>query len=564
MPHLLTKVMPGLGHLAGYDRRFAFRDAMAGISVAAVAIPVGLAYAALMGLPPIVGLYASILPMAAYALFGPSRQLIVGPDAATCTVVAATLGQLALSGIEDRILAASAIAVLVGIICLIASFLRFGFIANFLSRPILTGYLAGVSITLAVGQLTRLTGIPIDGKGIMRPLLEVVRDIGQIHWLTVILGLGLFLALRLIKWLSPALPGPILALIVAIALSWLFDLPGRGVAVLGAIPSGLPSFALPMSSGEIGLMVLGALGAFVVSFSSGIITAESFAARRGEKVDPNRELVGFGAANITAGFFQGFCVTGADSRTAVSFSLGGSSPLVAIVAAVAIALVVSFFTEPLALLPQAALGAILVSAAVDLIDIAGFRRLGKINRPELIFALIATGGVIWFGVLQGVIVAMGVTLLALLRQAAKPRDGMLGRRPGGLEFVKLHHYPEAVPVPGILVYLFEGSILFFNATYFARRVRRALRATPDARWLVLDAEAMTHADIGAVDTLLELKAELDQRHIRLVLASGHGQFREILERSGFDDAIGRDWMFDTVRKAVEAIEQYDAGGKAAS
>ena len=303
-------------------------------------------------------------------------------------------------------------------------------------------------------------------------------------------------------------------------------------------------------------MLLGAAGVLVVSFSSGIVTARSFAARSGEHIDPNRELVGFGAANVAAGLFQGFVVTGADSRTAVGLVAGGSSPLVSISAAAALAVVVGLLSGPLFWLPQAVLSAILLLAAASLFDGHAFMRLARISRVELAFGVLAAVGVVGFGVLQGVAVSVGATLLYAMYVSGNPRDALLGRQPGESVLGKLHLNPEAQPVPGTVIWLFESPVWFFNADTFRRRAREVMDQAGDVQWFVLDAEAMTQADADAVEALYELKRELDARGMTLLVAGGHGQFRTALERSGLVKKIGRDKIFGSPEQAVDAIERW--------
>lgn len=544
---------PGLLHLRGVSKASAQRDVMAGLSVAAVALPVGLAYAAMMGVPPVAGLWAAIAGMLGYAVFGASRTLIVGPDTATCTLVAATLTGMALVEPEQRLAAATAMSLVVGLGYLAARVLRLGVAANLLSRPVLIGYMAGVAITLAMSQLSGLTGVGLRNSGLIHPFVELSQRIHEIRIPTLILGFLSCAFLVAIKRWKPKLPGPILLVVLGCALSWLFNFQDFGVAVVGTVPAGLPRISLPARIDDLGGLLFGAAGVLVVSFSSGIVTARSFAARTGEHVEPNRELVGFGAANVAAGLFQGFVVTGADSRTAVSLTAGASSPLASLSAAVALALVVALLSAPLFWLPQAVLSAILLFAAVGLFDYKAFKRLARISRIELIFAIMAAVGVVGFGVLQGVAVSVGATLLYVMYVAATPRDALLGRRPGETVLCKLHLNPDARPLPDTIVWLFESSIWFFNADAFRRRAKEVLQAAPGARWFVLNAEAMTHADADAIEALLTLKQELDARHITLMLAGGHGSFRFALERSGLADRIGREHIFVSPEQAVEKI-----------
>ena len=460
------RLFPGLNNFRGITRESARRDVLAGLSVAAVALPVGLAYAAMMGVPPVAGLWAAIAGMLGYALFGSSRTLIVGPDTATCTLIAATLTGMALTSPEDRLVAATGIALTVGVGCLIARLLRLGVLANLLSRPVLIGYMAGVAITLALSQLSGLTGVGLRNSGLIHPFLELGRRLPEIQIPTLCLGLASCLLLVAVKRWRPTWPGPILLVVGGCLLSWIFDFPNLGIAVVGEVPAGLPGLSLPVRLEGVDSILLGAAGVLVVSFSSGIVTARSFAARTGEHVDPNRELVGFGAANVAAGLFQGFVVTGADSRTAVGLVAGGSSPLVSVSAAVALAIVVGLLSAPLYWLPQAVLSAILLLAAASLFDAKAFMRLARISRIELAFGILAAVGVVGFGVLQGVAVSVGATLLYAMYVSGNPRDALLGRLPGESVLGKLHLNPDAQPVPGIVVWLFESSVWFFNADAF--------------------------------------------------------------------------------------------------
>jgi high affinity sulfate transporter 1 len=547
--------IPGLESIAALPRAAIPREIGAGISVAAVSIPIGLAYAKLVGVPTEIGLYASILPTAAYALFGPSsRYLIVGPDTATCLLLGTAVTQLGVIALDARAPVVAGLTLLVGIACLAAAFLRLGFIANLISRPVLIGYLAGVSLTLVVSQLPSVTHVTLQSPGLARPFIELAQRAAEIHWPTLALAAGLFALLRLFKRYIPRVPGPAVAVVLAILLSVWLNLSATGFATIGAIPAGLPALRLPSFAGEPEQLALSVAGLLVVSFSSGILTARAFGQRVGAASSPNRELAGFGAADVAAGLFQGFAVTGADSRTAVALASRGQSALVGLVAAGVIALVVTLLTGPLAALPVAALGAILMSSAVDLFDAKAFGRLARIDRYELGFALVAAGGVIWIGVLQGVFIAVAMTLAHLVRLAARPRDCVMGRDPATGELVTLNRNPAAKLPDQIVVYLFEASLLFLNAEYFRERALETLRARPDAKWLVLDTSAMVHADTGAVDTLEALKQTLNREGIGLLLGGGHGAFIEILSRSGLADAIGRDRIFDSPLAALIAAE----------
>ena len=552
---MVARWIPGLATIASLPPSAIPREIGAGLSVAAVAVPIGLAYSKLVGVPTEIGLYASIFPTLAYALLGASsRYLIVGPDTATALLLGTTITGLGVVALEARAPVAAELTLLVGLACLVASKLRLGFIAYLISKPVLVGYLAGISVKLVISQLPSVTHVAVKAPGLLRPFIELVRRHAEIHWPSVGLALGLFLLLRAMKRITPRIPGPAVAVAIALILSAAMDFKALGFAMIGTLPAGLPSLRLPAFAGETSRLILSVAGLVVISFAAGILAVQAFGQRIGAKSEPNRELAGFGAADIAAGLFQGFAVTGTASRTAVALSSGGQSALVGVVAAASIALVVTVFTGPLALLPDPALGAIILSAAVDLFDIKALRRLAKIDWHELAFALVATAGVIWVGVLEGVFIAVLLTLAHLIRLVSRPQDRLMGRLPDSGQLVSTTRYPKAVAPRQIVVFLFEASLLFLNADYFRERALAVLAAQPGAKWLVIDASAMLHADTGAVDALEALKAELDRKGVSLLIGGGHGDFRDILERSGLVDLIGHDRVFSTPTEALAAAE----------
>lgn len=556
----LDQVFPIVRQLRGYRRGWLLSDVMAGVAVAAVALPIGVAYPAVVGLPPEVGLYASIAALVGYAIFGSSRQLIVGPDAATLTMLAASLAQLSVSGTEERIAAAAAVSLVVGIFCLIAAACRLGFIANFLSRPVLTGYLCGVSLSLISGQIERLTRVQVRGKGMLLPLLDLARQLDRVHWPTLTVGAATFLLLRVLRRVSPRAPGPLIALALGTLLAMIVDTRPWGILLLGPISSNLPTLSLPrLPLDKIDDVIFASVGILIVSFGSGIVTARSFGAKNRYRVNANRELVGFGAADIACGLFGGFPVTGADSRTAVNDVVGGRTQLVGLVAAASLILVLTMLTGALQYLPIAALGAVLVSAAVDLIDLTALRRLWQMSPAGFAFAMVAMAGVIWLGVLRGVIIAIGATGVYLLARVSRPRDALLGRVPGQDGLYKLHREPRARPIPGLAIYLVQGDLVFFNIDYIRDRIRWIVdRLPPSTRWFVIDAEAVAIVDTTAAAVLDEIREELARRDIRLGLADLHSRPRQLLERAGLAANIGRDMLFDRMTDAVLAFEKLEA------
>jgi SulP family sulfate permease len=547
--------LPLISSLREYRREWLRYDVTSGLAIAAVGLPSAIAYPALAGLPPEVGLYASMMSLLGYALLGSSRQLIVGPDAGTVTVLAAVLLSFGLTSTNELVVASAAIAVIVGLLCFLASILRLGFIANFLSRPILTGFMTGISLSILVGQLGRFTGVKIDSDGLFRPLIELAAKAALIHWPSLALGIGLFVLLRLLGAFLPAVPGPLVAMGLATALSALFDFPGLGIRVVGEVPSQLPSLILPIPQGIAGGdLILGAVAVLIVSFGAGIVTARSFGAKNGYPVDANRELVGFGAANLASGLFGGFAVTASDSRTAINDLMGGKTQLAGIVSAAALAFTVVFLADALAILPIPALGAVLASAAISLIDLHTLRELWRISRIEFSFALISIAGVIGLGVLKGVIIAVGATLLYLLMKGLRPRDAMLGRIPGRDGFYKLHRYAQAQPIPGLAVYLPQGSLLFFNVDYVRGRIEDVIaNLSPDTKWFIFDAGAAGQMDSTAAVMLDDMRLLAEQRGLKFGIVELHSEPLEILKRSGVVVRVGPGMIFDDLEDAVRAF-----------
>ncbi|WID94876.1 SulP family inorganic anion transporter [Bosea vestrisii] len=550
-------IPPVLPSLKGYRRGWLRYDLTSGLAIAAVGLPSAIAYPALAGLPPEVGLYSSIVPLLGYALLSPSRQIIVGPDAATVTMLAAVLLSFGLSSTEDLITASAAIALIVGLLCFLASILRLGLIANFLSLPILVGFMTGVSLTILVGQLGRFTGVKIESAGLLRPLFELAGKSSFIHWPSLALGGGLFVLLRLLGAWRPAIPGPLVAVGLATVLSAAFDFRGMGIQVVGAIPSQLPSLKLPIPQGvSISDLVLGALAVLIVSFGSGILTARSFATKNRYAVDANQELLGFGAANVASGLFGGFAVTATDSRTAINDLMGGKTQLAGIVSAVTLAIAVLFLSGALSLLPVPALGAVLASAAIGLIDLRTLRDLWRINRIELGFALLSIVGVVVLGVLKGVIVAIGATLLYLIMKIMKPRDALLGRIPGRDGFYKLHRHKEAKPIPGLSVYLLQGSLLFFNSDYVRERIEAILaNLVPGTKWFIFDASATAQIDSTAAVMLEDVQVLIKERGLVFGVVDLHSEPLDTLVRSGLVAKIGTDMIFDDLEDAVAAFQK---------
>ncbi|MGD9507340.1 MAG: SulP family inorganic anion transporter [Geminicoccaceae bacterium] len=549
--------MPGLSGLSRYDPRWLPQDLAAGLSVAAIALPVGIAYADLAGVPAAHGIYAAVFPPVAYALFGSSRQLIVGPDAATCLMVAASVAPLA-QGDPHRYLAlVTTLTVITALLFLVAGLLRLGFFASFLSQPILTGYLNGVAIVIIVGQLPKLLGYATEADAVLPGMAELLQRLDHAHLPTAVLGMALLLLLLALRRLAPNLPAPLIVIACGIGAAALLDLGRRGVALTGAVPPGLPvpswTWLDPATYRD---LVGDAAGILLISFTSGILTAKSFARRNRYEIDADQELLAFGAANLAAGVAQGFVVTGADSRTAVNDAAGGRSQLVGIVAAGAMLLALLYLTVPLAWVPVPALAAVILVSAAGLFDLRGLRELALMNRREALLSLATTLGVLLLGVLQGVVVAVVLSLFWLIALAMRPGDAVLGELPELRGFHSLADYPEARTRPGLLIYRFNASVVFFNADYFCARLRAAIGAssTP-VRWAVVDLSPVSFVDATALQRFDELRQDLAGQGITLGVAHAKRQLGRAFERRWLAARRGRTRMFPTLRAAVRAFEE---------
>jgi high affinity sulfate transporter 1 len=553
--------MPGLEMLSRYDRTWFPNDFAAGLSVAAVALPVGIAYAEIAGVPTVVGMYSAIFPLLAYALFGSSRQLMVGPDAATCIMVAASIAPLA-AGDPDRYLALVVVlSLMTGVFYVIAGIARLGFIANFLSHPILVGFLNGIALIIIGGQISKLFGYTSEVGEFFPRLLEFFQKIGEFHLPTLALGIGLLILLLLIRRFAAKLPSALLVVMVGMLVMFVFDLEGRGVAALGTVPAGLPTFHFALFDLATYETLLGnAAALMLISFTSGVLTAKSFAQRNRYEIDANQEMIAFGAANILTGLGQGFPVTGADSRTAVNNAMGGKSQLVGIVAACTMLLILFFLTGPLAYIPITGLAAVIVIAAAGLFDFSALRDLSNISKREFWMSVGTTLGVLILGALPGVLVAVGLTFIWMLYVGSWPHDAVLGRAKNlGLRgFHSLDDFPKATTYPGLLIYRFDSDLVFFNVDFFKQRVLEKVAASPTpVEWVVVDASPVNMVDVTAVQKVDELRDVLAARGIELCFARGKTSLTRFFTGKWMEQRLEADKShnFHTVRAAVDAFRK---------
>ncbi len=541
--------------MARYRLEWLRADVAAGLSVAAVAIPVAIAYAQLAGFPPVVGLYASILPLVVYAALGTSRQLIVNPDAATCAMVAAIVTPLAAGDPALYNSLAISLAVLTGIACVVAGLFRLGFLADFLGKPVLVGFMNGIAISIVLGQIGKMFGFTIESGRIFPRLFEFASKLPSTHLPTLGVGAIALVVMAGVRRFFPRLPAPLIALAAAVALVQIFVLDRSGVAVLGAIPAGLPRLGWsPVPSALLLPLATGAVGLALVSFTSGMVTARSFASRNRYEINVDREFVALGACNIAAGLSQGFAVTGADSRTAMNDAMGGKTQLAGLVAAATMAIVLLFFTGPLQYLPASALGAVLILAGIGLFDWRALVRFYRIKEGEFLVCVAAMLGVVMFGALEGIALAIALAMLVLLVRSSRPADTVLGRVDGLQGFYDLTQHQEAKPVPGLVLFRFSASVIFYNAPYFKQRVLAVADSHPQTKWLIVDGGPITHLDSTGADTIADLVDDMRGRSMRLALGGVVPQVQRMLERSGALDRLGPGAVFETLRAAVAAHE----------
>lgn len=555
LPPWAIRLTPGLAWMQTYQFVWLRYDLVAGVTVAAVIIPIALAYGDLAGLPAIVGIYASILPLIAYALFGPSRQLILGPDASSAALVAAAVAPLAAGNPERYAALAAMLAIFVGLLCLLGRLARLGFIADFLSHPILVGYINGLALTVIVAQLPRLFGVHVEASSFFEQIGEWLTKLDQTNWPTLALGLGVLGVVLLLRRVAPRLPAPLIAAVMATILVGVFRLDTHGVATIGNIPGGLPAIRVPdVHISDIGPLIGDTFGIFLLTFSDTILNARTFAAQAHTSTDANKELVGLGAAQIVAGLSQGFPISASGSRTAVNVSVGGKTQLTAIIAALALVIMLVFLTAPLERFPQAALGAILVAAMINLIDVTMFATLYRVRKQEFAIALITLFGVLTIGLLDGIVLAVLLSLFLLLVRAVRPHDAVLGRVKGLDGFHDIGDYPSSETIPGLIVYRFDAPLFFANANYFKGRIQTVLdEADTPVQWFLLDAEAITDLDVTAAEILSEIHTMLNERHITFAIARAKHPLQAMLARSHLTEAIGEDHYFPSIRTAVAAF-----------
>lgn len=553
-PPLTSRYVPFVPSVRGYTVGRLRVDALAGLTVAALALPASMAYAELAGLPVTAGLYALLLPVLAYALLGSAHRVVVGPEGAVALLVASALTPLAAAGSAQYTALAAALAIVVGGVFLLARLLRLGWIADYFSQSVLVGYITGVAILMILGQLGKLTGVSTDFDDAVRATVDIIRHIGDANPATLVVGGAILVVLLVLGRFLPRWPGALIVVVLGIMASALLGLEARGVSVTGSIPAGLPSFARPHVTGSQWLSLAGpAVAIFLVSFSDSILTARSFAARHQETVDADQELLAFSAASIAAGLTQGMPIGTSGSRTAVNDSMNATSQVSGLVGFGAIGIILLFLTGPIRYLPTAVLGAVIVFASLKLINPEQWRELARSSRVEVGIASITALFVIVIGVLPAIAVAVALSIIDVVRRTATPNDAVLGYSSAEDRYADLGTHPEAGVTPGVVVYRIQERLFFANAHFFKRRVWAAVDGAPKpVRHLVLDAAAIGGIDASAVEAMREVHSGLNSRNITFEVARSTDELRDQLEDTGLVDLIGADHFHATVSAAVEA------------
>ena len=547
--------VPGVRVVRTYERRWLRADIVAGVVLAAILVPQGMAYAELAGLPVVTGLYATVACLVCYAIFGPSRILVLWPDSSVSPLIYAAIVPLLAGGDPATAIAlAVMLALFVGLILIGLGLAKLGFVADLLSKEVQVGYMNGLGITIVVGQLPKLFGFSTDADGFVDELRAFFGGLDQTDATTLAIGIACLLVLLVLPRLTRRVPAVLVAVVGATLASAALGLAEQGVKTVGALPQGVPTPAFPWTSvSDVGPLLIAAVGITLVSLTDTIATATSFAARRGDEVEPDQEMIGMGAANIAAGFFQGFAVSTSGSRTAVAEQSGAKSQVTGLVGAGIVAILLLFLNGLLADLPQTTLAAVVIVAALSLMDLGILRRYYRVRKSALALSLVATAGVVLFGVLWGIAVAVILAILLFFRRSWWPHGSVLGRVDGVPGWHSVDTYPDAVQLPCIVVYRWEAPLFFANAGRFREQIRRLAREHRPF-WIVLQCESITDIDVTAAEMLEQLDNELNAAGVHLAFAELRSRLQDLTLRYGLLETLDRDHFYPTLKAAVREVE----------
>ena len=560
-PSTLRKAVPGIATLTSYKASWLSKDLVAGLVLTAILVPQGMAYAELAGLPPVTGLYTSMLCLVGYAIFGPSKVLVLGPDSSLGPMIAATILPLAGAGgdPERAIALGSMLALFTGAIMVVAAVGRLGFIADLLSKPTMMGYMNGLALTILVGQLPKLFGFSVDADGFINELKGFVKGVanGDVVGAAAAIGIAVLVLIFVLNRFLPKVPAVLIAVVGAILVSVALDLGSKGVKLVGELPQGLPALTIPHVRHSDWLPLLGgALGIALVALTDTISTASSFADRRGEEVDGNKEMIGLGAANIGAGLFQGFPVSTSGSRTAVADRAGAKTQVAGLVGALMIGLMLLAFPGLLKDLPQPTLAAVVIAASVSLADIPGTVRLRTQRSTDFAISIAAFLGVTLLGVLPGIVIAIMLSVGNVFRRVWRPHQAVLGRASGVAGYHDMSDFPDAQRLPGLTIFRFDAPLIFANASTFRDEIRALAAAEPSPRWIVIAAEPIIDVDTTACDMLEDLAPALASKGVELIFAELKSPVRSKLRQFGLTDAhFSDEHFFPTLDTAVAAYQK---------
>jgi len=546
--------LPGLLTLRRYQGSWLGRDIVAGTVLATMLVPVGIAYAVASGVPGIYGLYATIVPLLAYALFGPSRILVLGPDSSLAAVILGVVAPLSGGDPVRAVALAGMMAVVSGIVCILAGVARLGFITELLSKPIRYGYMNGIALTVLISQMPKLFGFSIEGDGPLRKLWAIGEAVlgGRVNWAAFAVGAGTLAVIFLLKN-NKRVPGILIAVIGATAIVAALDLAARAnVSVLGPLPRGLPRFAIPwITYTDIAPVLIGGCAVALVSFADTSVLSRVYAVRTGTNVDPNQEMVGLGAANLASGFFQGFPISSSSSRTPVAEAAGAQTQLTGVIGALVVALLLLAAPNLLQHLPASALAAVVIASAIGLIEVTDLARIFRIQRWEFWLSIVCFVGVAVFGAIPGIGLAVVIAVIEFLWDGWRPHSAVLGRADGVAGYHDITRYPDARQIPGLILFRWDAPLFFANAELFKQRVLDAARnSSVPARWLVVAAEPVTSVDVTAADTLAELDETLHAAGTELCFAELKDPVKDKLKRFGLFSQLGESSFFPTIGAAV--------------
>ncbi len=537
-----------------YERRFVAGDLAGGLAVSSILIPQGLAFAQIIHVPPVAGLWSGIAGTIAYALFGPSPHLSVGPQAGTAMMVAGVLTAAGIQAPAQRLEGAALLALIIGAVLGIAGAFRLGAIADFLSRPILVGYINGIALALVTSRVPSMLGIDSTQTGFIPRTLEIATNLIDVHWATLGLSALALVMLLVVRRVAPKLPDAVVVVGGGIVLSGVLDFEARGIRVLGQMKHDLPSLGLPtLALGSIQDLVPGALGIALLVFAGSALTSRTFADKNRYEFKANRELFGIAAANVAVSVVHGLPVAASDGRTAINHAAGARTQASGLIAALVVASVALLFAPMMAVLPKALLAAVVVASAISLFDVRGFVRICRVRPTEGLLALATFAGVLIFGILPGVLLAVALSIAGLVRRAAHPHAVVLGRIRGIPGYRDVRHQPGSETLPGLIIYRIDAPLIFANARFLREQVHELIdTAQVEVRMLVLDCGGMFDLDVTAAETLEELHRVLDERGITLALAEPHAPMRHVLLRSGLLESVGPKNIFRTVGEAIRA------------